>query len=725
MSEEVGPYRLGALLGEGANAWVYAARDPRGREVALKLLKRTDDPVARARLEREADVLSELDHPGLVRVLDRGRDARGRAYLALERVDGPTLAARLEAEGPLPPRDAWGLVRAVALALRAAHAAGVLHRDLTPANVLLDPRGRPRLSDFGLARRTVGDPRLSQDGAGTGTPAYMAPEQWWGAAVDERTDVYGLGAVLFAALSGQPPWRGEPAEVVHRVATAEPPRLTEAPPSVADFVGRALAREPRHRPADVEAFVAEGDRAFGHRPRRFPVERVSIAALFVSLPLALGFGGRHDPRAWVHEAGAGGWAVLATALLVGALGARLGRGRPLAATLPLVLGALTFLTGMRVVMSNVGDAAPEARFALFHYGLAEASAGWFLGAAATAALFSLDATPGGEARAWASLRARLGIAACLTAALLAGQRGTWAVTAAAVALLARNVPGRRPDAALGSAYAVLAMGLLAWVRLESESARLFQAELTRAARAVAIAEHADAQRAVVAVTAIALLAVLGAADWRGLRTWPRSRAIVAASAGLGVLAVLLGPWVVSRLDRAALWAELGPRLALWNELDPPAGEGAGPARLGTTLQLGRRRIAVDGEDVAPIQALEGGRTGPLLVAERLGPRVEVGRAPELVLAADRALPFGTVARALGAAYELGVRRVDVLLVPGPAPRLDPSAPWEAAVVLPRELRAREVTLSGSPDALRPAPDAPFGQVVEALGRDAALFVPPP
>src|SRR5690606_36047317 len=148
--ERAGRYTLGELLGEGAAARVYAATDEAGREVAIKRLRApaSDDPVAAVRLQREGEVLASLDHPGLVRVLEVGADADGRPFLAIERVRGESLRARLDATGLLPEPDAWRVVRAVALALSTAHAAGVLHRDLTPSNVLLDARGRPKLGDF-------------------------------------------------------------------------------------------------------------------------------------------------------------------------------------------------------------------------------------------------------------------------------------------------------------------------------------------------------------------------------------------------------------------------------------------------------------------------------------------------------------------------------------------------------------------------------------------------
>ncbi len=728
-----GRYALGELLGAGGAARVYASTDARGREVAVKILERpaAEDPVAAARLTREAAVLSSLDHPGLVRVIEIGRDERDRPFLVMERVHGETLRERLAREGPLAPNEAWRVVREVALALRTAHAAGVLHRDLTPSNVLLDRRGRAKLGDFGLARRAE-DPRLSREGASTGTPAYMAPEQWWGAELDERTDVYGLGAILYECLAGQPPWHGEPADILHRVATGAPPPLAErasVPAPVLAFVHRCLAREPRERPADVLALVAEGDRAF-ERPRRaLRPDVIALAAALLAAPIALGFGGSRDPLAWIHEAGAGGWLVVVTATLAALLGSRLRAWRSLLEAAPLFAGASVFFTGTRVAMSHVTGAPAEERFTLFHLGLAESSSGWFLGAALSAALFATTAA-GGERDGWRppSARAIAAAVACAVAAALAWEPGAAAMAALTVALLALGVPARRPDAAVGSVQAVLALALVAWVRLESEEARLFDSPLDRASRALELARIDGAQSAGWMVALIGVLALAAAADWRGLRAWPRARVIATAVTASAVLAVLVLPWIAAERDRRALWDELAPHFSVWTELEPPPGAGDGPARIGPTLQLGRRRVAIDGADVAPLAVLEGASpTGPLLVADRLGPLVHLEvEGPELVLAADRTLPWRVVDRALGAAYDLGVRRADVVLLPGAMPALDPGAPPEARVVLPRDLRALELRLVAEGEGPRPAPDEPFGRVVARLSsaRDRRLAVGP-
>jgi hypothetical protein len=373
--------------------------------------------------------------------------------------------------------------------------------------------------------------------------------------------------------------------------------------------------------------------------------------------------------------------------------------RPIAAALPLISGATVFVTGMRVVMRGTTVVAPEERFALFHLGFGEASSGWFIGAALAAPMLAMIATwttSRDEAiLARPSARAITGAVVCAAIAVFAWEPGAIAISCAAIALLVTGAPARGPEAALSSAAAVAAIGLLAWVRLVSESARLWSSGLSRAARAIEIVRLEDAQAGVWIATAVGMIAIAIAGSWRGVRAWSRRRIAALALAASEVALALALPWYTSRGDRAALWGELASHFSVWNDLDPPRGPGEGPARIGPTLQLGRARIAVDGEDVAPIAALSGdANMGPLLVAQRLGPLLMLeGEGPELVLAADRSLGWHEVLRALTAAYDLGVRRLDIVLLRGASVRPDPRAPPEASMVLPSDLRAFEVELA--------------------------------
>jgi serine/threonine protein kinase len=301
----LGRYRIEAVIGRGGAGVVYRAWDPLlARHVAIKRLS-APDPDAVARFTREARLVAGLHHPGVVGILDFGEDDRG-GYYAMELVDGPDLRSRAQA-GPVPIDDAVRWVRAAAEALAAAHAAGVVHRDVKPANLLLDG-DTVRLTDFGLAL----DPnasRVTGTGQLLGSPMYMAPEQALGRTADARTDVYGLGVVLYELVAGRPPYPSEhPAAVLRRILEEDlPPLPARVPAPLARIVATATARAPDDRYATMAAFAADLDRFFAGVPvlarRRWtlrPLARLSRGvAVAVGLG-ALGFTGWASWRAWVQ-----------------------------------------------------------------------------------------------------------------------------------------------------------------------------------------------------------------------------------------------------------------------------------------------------------------------------------------------------------------------------------------------------------------------------------------
>jgi len=255
----VGPYVLEAPLGRGGMADVYRARAPGGDAVVVKrmLPELAGDAGLRAMMLDEARHLRGLRHPGIVSVLDVGEDG-GLPYLVLELVDGVDLAAALRRLGPLPVAAVARLGADVADALAHAHAAGVFHRDVTPANVLLDRTGRARLADFGIARAPT-QTQLTEHGTVKGKPGYLAPEQALGGAIDGRTDLYALGVTLVEALTGRPLFEGEgPVEAAARIGKGAPalglPDGTPAP--LAELLARCLCPEKAGRPAEARALVA-------------------------------------------------------------------------------------------------------------------------------------------------------------------------------------------------------------------------------------------------------------------------------------------------------------------------------------------------------------------------------------------------------------------------------------------------------------------------------------
>jgi serine/threonine protein kinase len=272
---EVAGYRIVKRVGSGGMGVVYRAEETGlgDRPVALKLLAPAlaDDPGFRARFLREMRVAAAIDHPNIVPIYRAGED-RGQLYLAMRYVHASDLRRALEAEGRLEPGRALAILDQVARALDAAHARGLVHRDVKPGNILLAPPvldGDPEhvyLVDFGLARADSDDRSIGGGGWFLGTPRYAAPEQAAGRPVDGRTDGYALGCVLYECLTGRPPFPDGPGEAVllaHLEAT--PPRVTiqrpDLPPAIDQVVARALAKAPEDRFPSCRALITAARQA--------------------------------------------------------------------------------------------------------------------------------------------------------------------------------------------------------------------------------------------------------------------------------------------------------------------------------------------------------------------------------------------------------------------------------------------------------------------------------
>jgi eukaryotic-like serine/threonine-protein kinase len=249
-----GRYELLDVLGRGGMGVVYRARDSLlDRVVAVKILpaQYAAEAVLVERFEREARAAARLNHPNIVAVFDTGSDRSAR-YIVMECVPGVSLAQLLGERGALPVPEAVEIAAQVADALVAAHAAGITHRDIKPGNVMVDPSGRCKVLDFGIARAAA-DAALTQTTSMLGSAPYMAPEVALGRPTDARSDVYSLGCVVYEMLTDQPPFRGDLAAAVisqHvNVAPRPPSELTPAVPAALDaLVMRMLAKDPAERP---------------------------------------------------------------------------------------------------------------------------------------------------------------------------------------------------------------------------------------------------------------------------------------------------------------------------------------------------------------------------------------------------------------------------------------------------------------------------------------------
>jgi len=416
----LGAYRLGRKLGEGGmGVVVLGTHGLLGRQAALKII-RPEIAADRSFVERflrEARAAAAVNHQNLVAIHDAG-ESGGRTWLAFEFVSGGDLDAVLAQDGPFGPERALELTAACADGLQALADAGLVHRDIKPHNIFLDARGRPKLGDFGLARRSDGDDRLTMTGTGMGTPAYMSPEQADGRAdLDIRADIHALGGTLYTLLTKRTPFTGAtPWAVVNAVVNEPPPDPRQVrpdlPAEVAAIVLRAMAKRREDRFASPAELAAACRAALGRLSGATPAPGAA--------PITVAHGGLLGPFA-----GRGAlWLAVAAGLLL---------------LLPL---ALNPLCGRDPDWNGPG------------YGQTGLWGRWIAFAAVAAAML------------WLPLRLargeRLGRGALLTGTLLNGILGSALLWCAWRALLdaADAAPGWQ--AAAASATAVAGVAWLAW-----------------------------------------------------------------------------------------------------------------------------------------------------------------------------------------------------------------------------------------------------------------------
>ena len=283
----LGPYRIEAVIGRGGMGVVYRAEQTRlGRKVALKVLAPNllDDEAFRARFIRESQMAAAIDHPNIIPIYEAG-EIEGAFFLAMRYVEGTDLETRLRS-GPLEPREAVQLLAQVASALDAANEAGLVHRDVKPANVLIaSGKGVERadhayLTDFGLSKHRGSQSGLTQSGAFMGTLDYIAPEQIEGRPVDGRADQYSLACMAFHALTGAPPFTRETDIAIamahlHEVPPSASGARPDLPAAIDAVFARGMAKKPDDRYPSSEAFVGALREALGIRPTERHARRPS------------------------------------------------------------------------------------------------------------------------------------------------------------------------------------------------------------------------------------------------------------------------------------------------------------------------------------------------------------------------------------------------------------------------------------------------------------------
>jgi hypothetical protein len=711
-------YRVDRRIGAGGVGAVFAAVEvATDRPVALKVLRSApEDPQAAERFERESSAANAAGHPGIVPVLATGKLGDGRPYLVLPLLHGATLRQALESRGSFAPKEAWAIARQVAAALGAAHACGVVHRDMKPENIFLEERlpevdeARARVLDFGLAKRTdVALSKLTETGAPLGTPTYMAPEQWWSAAVDGRTDQYALGVTLFEMLRGRPPFEATSfAELLQKHLHEAAPSLTISQ-GIDELVARMLQKEKNERFASMDELVREGDRAFGYESseKRAGMQALSavarvlgVAGVGLALLWAIGYAGeiRRDLVQWFFQGGLV-FQVSATAFFVAALVqvARRVRGAVAAPRSVIWLAlapALVGLGGTSVGWITVEAAArrtpPLDRIDLVHDGMFEANLDRFLGFALSAiALTALVVSRGWRRPRLPAVEVERGFATLLAAGLAA------------------------------------AVGL---ARIDAREAAAWAGSATRAERVREIMSAATERRvSTILIAAVfgLVLVVEGARLRRASSAIRRSRQTVLLAATVAIaLGLELRLYFGFRATRDGFRSELAPQFALFAELDPPAVEGFEPTRFpphaGAALQIARTMIAADGAPIAPIAALASAQGENHIGQEIdrvLASAAAHGRSPtRLSLMIDREVPFGIVHKLLARARASGVERAELLLTRGSPPSLPENSPMEAALVKASDFVALPVVLAD--DGMRFADEEQFGGIVPELVQHA-------
>jgi serine/threonine-protein kinase len=289
VGQTLGPYTLERLVGQGGFAWVFVGREDGGTPVALKVLKPRYalDPMFESRFRNESETAARLDHPQVIRIRSVGKTGK-HVYFAMD-LCADSLAERLAREGPLPEADVLRIARDVCRGLAYAHHQGVIHRDLTPDNILLHSDGSAVISDFGIARAVSGYVASTGVDMTVGTPHYISPEQAQGRPLDPRADFYALGVTLYKAMTGEVPFSSNDWFELARMHVEDPPpsprkKRPDLSKRLERVIYKCLAKHPDDRYQDAAALLADLDEV---EARRRATVDVGVAPLGSEARLAL------------------------------------------------------------------------------------------------------------------------------------------------------------------------------------------------------------------------------------------------------------------------------------------------------------------------------------------------------------------------------------------------------------------------------------------------------
>lgn len=283
VGQSLGPFKLERLVGQGGFAWVFVGREDGGTPVAVKVLKPryAGDPMFESRFRNESETAARLDHPHVIHIRSVGKAGR-QVYFAMD-LCADSLAERLAREGPLAEADVLQIARDVCRGLAYAHAQGVIHRDLTPDNILLRSDGSAVISDFGIARAVSGYVASTGVDMTVGTPHYISPEQAQGRPLDQRADFYALGVTLYKAMTGEVPFTSTDWFELARMHVEDPPpsprkKRPDLSKRLERVIYKCLAKHPDDRYQDAGALLADLDEVEARRRATVAVGRAPLGS---------------------------------------------------------------------------------------------------------------------------------------------------------------------------------------------------------------------------------------------------------------------------------------------------------------------------------------------------------------------------------------------------------------------------------------------------------------